>query len=212
MQTAGGGLQVIRSVEFQKRGEAGKHLHIAHLVTPSMLLSFFVVIVIWLCVGGKRKNEKSSSFGGKRRWVHILGNCFSNAASWIYYDAGDDCQSSSKPSLPDSVVLWWFEEKGVTWYSKLTATLERWSGDWETSTFDLSTLLPLSGKDWSDQETFDLNSTSHYRIPGNIFAVLFKYGFRFPAQVSWSLAKGCILSYRPTSWTIPCPPITNPTL
>ena len=92
MQTAGGGLQVIRSVEFQERG-AGKHLHIAHLVTPSMLLSFFVVIVIWLCVGEKGRNEKSSSFGGKRRWVHILGNCFSNAASWIYYDAGDDCQS-----------------------------------------------------------------------------------------------------------------------
>ena len=145
MQTAGGGLQVIRSVEFQERG-AGKHLHIAHLVTPSMLLSFFIVIVIWLCVGGKRKNEKSSSFGGKRRWVHILGNCFSNAASWIYYDAGDDCQSSSKPSLPDSVVLWWFEEKGVTWYSKLTATLARWSGDWETSVFDLSRLLPCLEK------------------------------------------------------------------
>ena len=106
----------------------------------------FVVIVIWLCVGGKRKNEKSSSFGGKRRWVHILGNCFSNAASWIYYDAGDDCQSSSKPSLPDSVVLWWFEEKGVTWYSKLTATLARWSGDWETSVFDLSRLLPCLEK------------------------------------------------------------------
>ena len=136
---------MIRSVEFQERG-AGKHLHIAHLVTPSMLLSFFVVIVIWLCVGGKRKNEKSSSFGGKRRWVHILGNCFSNAASWIYYDAGDDCQSSSKPSLPDSVVLWWFEEKGVTWYSKLTATLARWSGDWETSVFDLSRLLPCLEK------------------------------------------------------------------
>ena len=125
---------------------AGKHLHIAHLVTPSMLLSFFVVIVIWLCVGEKGRNEKSSSFGGKRRWVHILGNCFSNAASWIYYDAGDDCQSSSKPSLPDSVVLWWFEEKGVTWYSKLTATLARWSGDWETSVFDLSRLLPCLEK------------------------------------------------------------------
>ena len=31
-------------------------------------------------------------------------------------------------------------EKEVTWYSKLTATLEGWSGDWETSAFDLSTL------------------------------------------------------------------------
>ena len=50
------------------------------------------------------------------------------------------------PSLPDSVVLWWFEEKGVTWYSKLTATLARWSGDWETSVFDLSRLLPCLEK------------------------------------------------------------------
>ena len=83
----------------------------------------------------------------------------------------------------------------------------RWLGNFSIWPFQT---LALSGKDWSDQETFDLNSTSHYRIPGNIFAVLFKYGFRFPAQVSWSLAKGCILSYRPTSWTIPWPPITNP--
>ena len=83
----------------------------------------------------------------------------------------------------------------------------RWLGNFSIWPFQT---LALSGKDWSDQETFDLNSTSHYRLPGNIFAVLFKYGFRFPAQVSWSLAKGCILSYRPTSWTIPWPPITNP--
>ena len=174
MQTAGGGLQVIRSVEFQERGEAGKHLHIAHLVTPSMLLSFFVVSVIWLCVGEKGRNEKSSSFGGKRRWVHILGNCFSNAASWIYYDAGDDCQSSSKPSLPDSVVLWWFEEKGghlVFQTDRNSGEVIRWLGNFSIWPFQT---LALSGKDWSDQETFDLNSTSHYRLPGNIFAVLFK--------------------------------------
>ena len=153
---------------------AGKHLHIAHLVTPSMLLSFFVVIVIWLCVGEKGRNEKSSSFGGKRRWVHILGNCFSNAASWIYYDAGDDCQSSSKPSLPDSVVLWWFEEKGghlVFQTDRNSGEVIRWLGNFSIWPFQT---LALSGKDWSDQETFDLNSTSHYRLPGNIFAVLFK--------------------------------------
>ena len=149
MQTAGGGLQVIRSVEFQERGEAGKHLHIAHLVTPSMLLSFFVVSVIWLCVGEKGRNEKSSSFGGKRRWVHILGNCFSNAASWIYYDAGDDCQSwPLQASQVFRIVLSCdgLRKKEVTWYSKLTATLARWSGDWETSVFDLSRLLPCLEK------------------------------------------------------------------
>ena len=212
MQTAGGGLQVIRSVEFQERGEAGKH--IAHLVTPSMLLSFFVVIVIWLCVGEKGRNEKSSSFGGKRRWVHILGNCFSNAASWIYYDAGDDCQSwPLQASQVFRIVLSCdgLRKKEVTWYSKLTATLARWSGDWETSVFDLSRLLPCLEKiGLIKRHLIWIQQAITYRLPGNIFAVLFKYGFRFPAQVSWSLAKGCILSYRPTSWTIPWPPITNP--
>ena len=49
MQTAGGGLQVIRSVEFQERGGAGKHLHIAHLVTPSMLL-FVLFVLLFDCV------------------------------------------------------------------------------------------------------------------------------------------------------------------
>ena len=37
-------------------------------------------------------------------------------------------------------------KKEATWYSKPAATVERWFGDWQTSPFDLSTLLPCLEK------------------------------------------------------------------
>ena len=173
MQTAGGGLQVIRSVEFQERGELENTCTLHTWSHPRCCCLFCLFCCLTVC-GKEWKvellwwEEKMSSYSRKL----FLQCCLVNIL-WCRWWL-PKLAPSSKPSLPDSVVLWWFEEKGghlVFQTDRNSGEVIRWLGNFSIWPFQT---LALSGKDWSDQETFDLNSTSHYRLPGNIFAVLFK--------------------------------------